>query len=277
MLMKTLKNTMVAWAQSLRAVARSPIYVLAVAAIACLWGLAAYEWLWLPESSVWMLGLAAVWIVALAVFALALLAGSVAGATAVTCGTESHLRLSKILSLEKRRLGRTLLVVLAGTVVGAVLCWLFGWFDGHALDVASFLTFHLQRPVSYVPISKFLSVIEAAIWISFAGFAMAWLMMFSNPRGTVAPRSAGKTLARFVSLPVFLTGVLAAVVFGGLAWLLATWHPVVKPGGWDYAQFVIRNGAALLLITVGWLFWTLALARLALPAVAETFESPPGA
>jgi len=271
----TLKTGGRAWAQSLSTLARSPLYVLVLAAIGGAWCLAAYEWLWLPESSGWVLALAFVWIVALAALALALLAGVVAGAAEVASGKESRLRVSRTLSLEKRRLGRTLLVVLAGIAVGSVLCWLFGWLNSHALDAASFLTFHLQHPVSYVPISKVLWVIEALAWIFFAGFAMAWLMVFSNQPRSAGAQSTRGTLARSLSLPVFLTGILAAVVFGWPAWLLATWHPVVTPGGWDYAQFVIRNGVALLLLTLGWLFWSLALARLALPAVTAPAAPPP--
>lgn len=276
-MMNNLKTGGRAWVQSLSTLARSPLYTLVLATAGGAWCLAGYEWLWLPESSGWVLALALVWVVALAALALALLAGGVAAATAVASGTERHLRLSKTLCLEKRRLGRTLLVVLAGIVVGSVLCWLFGWLNSHALDAASFLTLHLQHPVSYVPISKALWGIEVLAWIFFAGFAMAWLMVFSNPPGPVGAQSAGGSMARSVSLPVFLTGILAAVVFGGPAWLLATWHPVVTPGGWDYAQFVIRNGAALLLLTLGWLFWSLALARLALPAVTAPAESLPAA
>lgn len=276
-MINSIKSSGQAWTQSFSALARSPLYVLALAAIAGLWGLAAYEWLWLPESSGWVLALTLVWIAALAALALALLAGGAAGAAAVASGTERHLRLSKTLSLEKRRLGRTLLVVLAGIIVGSVLCWLFEWLNSHALDAASFLTLHLRHPVSYVPISNGLWVFEALAWIFYAGFVMAWLVVFSNPPGPAAPQSARETLARSMSLPVFLTGVLTAVVFGGLAWLLATWHPVVTPGGWDYAQFVVRNGAVLLLLTLGWLFWALALARLALPAVTAPAEPPPAA
>lgn len=274
-MIKSIKTGGRAWTQSLGALARSPLYVLVLAAIGGGWCLAAYEWLWLPESSGWVLALALVWIAALAALALALLAGGVAGTTAVASGTENHLRLSKILSLEKRRLGRTLLVLLAGIVVGSALCWLFGWLDSHALDAASFLTLHLQRPVSYVPISKVLWIIEALAWIYFAGFVMIWLLVFSNPQAPAVPQGARETLPRSMSFPVFLTGILTAVVFVGLAWLLATWHPAVMPGGWDYAQFVIRNGVALLLLTLAWLFWALALARLSLPAVTVPAEPPP--
>lgn len=276
-MMNSIKTGGSAWKQSLRALARSPVYVLALAAIGGLWCLAGYEWLWLPESSGWVLALAFAWIVALAAVALALLAGSVASATSVACGTDRCLHLRKIISLEKRRLGRTLLVVLAGILLCSALSTVFGWLDSHALAVASFLTYHLQHPVSYMPISNFLSIIEALVWIFFAGFVLAWLLVLSSTPQPAAPRSTRETLAWSVSLSVFLTGILSVVGFGGLAWLLATWHPVVKPGGWDYAQFGIRNGAALMLLTLGWLFWALALARLALPPVTGAADATPAA
>jgi hypothetical protein len=275
--MKTIKTSRPAWAQSLGAVARSPIYVLALAAIAGLWGLAAYEWLWLPESSVWVLALAVFWLLALVLIALALLAGSAASARSVASGTDNHLRLRNILSFEKERLGRALLAMLAGTLLYLVLAAVFDWLNVHALNVASFLTFHLQRPVSSVPIVSLLLFIETIIWIIYAGLVITWLLEYSNTPQGEAPRNARRTLARSVSLSVFLTTLLAMVVFGGLAWLLATWRPVVKPGGWDYAQFILRNSAALLLITGGWLFWALSLARLTLPAIKAPVEQPPAA
>lgn len=275
--MNSIKTCGRAWMQSLRALARSPVYILLLAVTGGLWCLAGYEWLWLPESSGWVLALAFVWIVALAGLALALLAGGVASGSSIACEADSRLPLRKIISLDKRRLGRMFLLVLAGIPMWFALSGILGWLDSHTLTMASFLTYHLQHPVSYVPIGNFLSVIEALIWIFLAGFFMTWLLVLSNPPQPAASRRARETLSRSVSLPVFLTGLLSAVAFGGLAWLLATWHPVVKVGGWDYAQFVIRNGVALLLLTLGWLFWVLALARLVLAAVTEPANATPAA
>lgn len=275
MLMKTIKTTGAVWAQSLGAVARSPLYVLALGAIAGLWGLAAYEWLWLPESSLWVLGLTVVWLLAMLLVALSMLAGSAVSASTAASGADPHLRLRKLLTFEKGRLGRTLLVVLAGTLLYLVLAAVFGWLDGHTLNVASFLTFHLQHPVSAVLITGFLWLIEAIIWILYGGFVITWLLEYSNTPRLGTPRAARQTLARSVSLSVFLTSLLSVVVFGGLVWELATWHPVVKPGGWDYTQFVIRNAAALLLIIVGWLFLVVTLAQLRTPPVTAPAEPPP--
>lgn len=274
---KTIKTNGAVWAQSFGAVARSPFYVLALASIVGLWGLAAYEWLWLPESSVWVLALTALWFLILVLLALAILAGSVASVSSVASGADRHLRLRTILGFEKGRMGRTLLIALAGTLLYLVLAATFGWLDAHALNMASFLTFHSQHPVSAAVITGFLWLIEAILWIIYAGFVITWLLEYSYMPQPDTLRNARQTLARSVSLSVILTSMLSVIVFGGLVWVVATWRPVVKPGAWDYAQFAIRNGTALLLITVGWLFFVLALARLAKPDVTAPAESLPAA
>jgi hypothetical protein len=264
-----------AWTGSLGVLARSPLYVIALAAITGLWGLAGYEWLWLPESSVWVLAVALLWLLALAAVALAVLAGSAASVSAVAAGTDRGLSLRRILSFEKRQFGRAALVVLAGLLLGFILDELFGWIRRRALETASFLTFHTQRPVSYILVEKTFWTLEALIWIAFACFLITWLLALSNRR-QAAPASEGEGMrGRSFSIINFVTGVLSACVFGGLAWRLATWHPIVKAGGWDYAQLGIRTGATLLLLALGWLFWTLALARLALTPVTEPAAFPP--
>lgn len=264
-----------AWTGSLGVLARSPVYVAALAAITGLWGLAGYEWLWLPESSGWVLALALVWILALAGLAVALLAGTMASVWAVASGADRHLSLRKILSFEKRRFGRSLLMATAALVLGFALDALFGWINGRALEAASFLTFHAQRPVSYLLIGKILWSLEALVWIALAGFLMTWLLALSNPRQPAPLRNPRQPPAGSFDLSVFLTGVFSAGVFGGLAWCVAVWHPVVKAGGWDYAQLGIRTGTALLLLSLGWLFWTLAIACLTRAPVTEPAASPP--
>jgi hypothetical protein len=128
--------------------------------------------------------------------------------------------------------------------------------------------------VSYILIGKLLWVIEAMIWIAGAGFLMIWLLASSPPPSKTAPRGTARGSARGFSSMAFLTGVLAVGIFGGLAWSVSNWRPRVKAGSWDYAQLGVRTGAALLLITLGWLFWMLALARL-LESVRERAASSP--
>jgi hypothetical protein len=261
-----------AWTQGLSVLARSPICVLALAAFIGLWCFAGFEWLWLPESSGWVLGLALVWILALVALAVAAVCGTVSNVSAVASGAEKHLSLRRILSIE--RIGRTALVALAVLAGVLVLDAVFGWIDDHAVFIASFLTFHFQHPVSYIVIGKFLWVIEAIIWITVAGVFMNWLLLFSRPR-SFAPMQSAPRPTRLLGVMTFVTGILSAGVFGSLAWLLATWHLIVKPGGWDYAQLAIRNGAALLLVTIGWLFWSLTLARVTISPLTEPASSPP--
>lgn len=261
-----------AWVHSLRVLARSLAYVFAWAAIAGLWGFAAYERLWLPESSAWVLALALVWVLALAWLAVGLLAGTLTSVSAVAAGMERRLTMRSILCFQTRRWGRTALAALAAGAAIFILDELFGWINGLALTVASFLTFHAQHPVSHELIGEIPTVIESLVWVFLAGLAMTRLLTFLNPRDPARQSAPSRPPRRFF---VFLTGVLSSIVFGGLAWLLATWNPVVQAGGWDYAQLVLRNGAALLLLTVGWLFWALTLSWVALSPLTEPAASPP--
>jgi len=261
-----------AWTQGLGVLAHSPIYVLALAAFIGLWCFAGYEWLWLPESSGLVLALALVWILALASLAVAAVSGTVSNVSAVASGANKHLSLKRILSLE--RIGRTTLVALAVLAGVFVLDAVFGWINDHAVFIASFLTFHFQHPVSTILIGKILWVIEAIIWITFASVLMNWLLLFSSPRPSAPTQNATRP-PRLIGVMTFVTSISSTGVFGGLAWLLATWHPIVKPGGWDYAQLAIRNGAALLLLTIGWLFWALTLARVTISPLTEPASSPP--
>jgi hypothetical protein len=73
-------------------------------------------------------------------------------------------------------------------------------------------------------------------------------------------------LARCSWRSPFLTALISTVVFGGAACLLVNWRPTVPAGFLDFAQVLVRNGLALLLLFAGWLFWILALARHSPPA-----------
>jgi hypothetical protein len=259
------------WAQSLALLARSPLYILALASIAGLWGWAGYAWLGLPESSGLVLLLALLWILALAALLIAALAGTVASVYAAASAARGHLSLHRVLSFA--RFGITALFVLAALVGTYLLAALFGWINGLALSVASFLTFHSQQAVSYKLLGGIFWVGEALIWIMAAGALLKWLIRASSPR----PPATTSTRVALSSGMALATGILAAGVFGGSAWLLATWRPLVSPGAWDYAQLLVRNSLALLLLTVGWLFWALSLARLTVAPLPEPEASPPPA
>ena len=253
------------WLWSIGVLTRSPLYVLVVAALLAAWGLAAYEWLWLPESSALVLLLALVWILVLAATAVAILALATASASAVATGVDERLRLRTSLRFGGRRYARALATVAIAFLIGAAGAFSFGRLNRHALHVASFLTFHLRKPISYVLVGRIFWTLEAVLWIAFAGYLLGWLLAVSNTGWKKQPgREPPVRPARAVT---FLTGLLGTCVFGGLAWLIAAWHPLVKPGFWDYAQLAVRAGAVLLLVSFGSLFWTLSLARLGLQSL----------
>jgi hypothetical protein len=106
-----------------------------------------------------------------------------------------------------------------------------------------------------------------------AGAFMKWLILASNPRSPATP-SVSTRLTQ-LSLMTLITGILAVGVFGGSAWLLATWRPIVRPGAWDYVQLLIRNILALFLLTLGWLFWALSLARITVARLTGPGAPPP--
>jgi hypothetical protein len=261
------------WTESLAVLARSPVYVLALAAIAGLCGWAGYEWLWLPESSWFVLAIALVWILALAVLVVAAVSGTAWTAAAAASRNEQSLSVRTILRLA--RLRSTGPLVLAALVGFVVLAALFGWINDHSLSVASFLTFRSQQAVSYKLIGGIFWAVEALIWIIVAGASMQWLILASNPRSP-ATASVSSRPARF-SFTIFVTGILAAGVFGGAAWLLAIWRPLVQSGLWDYVQLIVRVVVALIALTLGWLFWALSLARFIVPRPQETATPPPPA
>ena len=145
-------------------------------------------------------------------------------------GTERSLHLRRNFCHDKRRLGRAFQVVLAGLLLLLALRALFGWPDAYTLTMASFLTFHLRHSVSQVPIARALWIIEALIWIFFAGFVMTWLLVLSNPARPKTLRDIPGTRARSVGLSVFLTGLLSAVVFGGASLAAGHLAAVVQSG-----------------------------------------------
>ena len=75
-------------------------------------------------------------------------------------------------------------------------------------------------------------------------------------------QSPAKLLAGCAFRAPLLTNLLSVVVFGGIAYELANWHPVVPAGFWDYTQMIVRFSLVLILISTGVLFWSLSLARL---------------
>ena len=261
------------WLWSLGVLARSPLYVIVLAVLSAAWALAAYEWLWLPESSALVLLLALVWILALAAITVAILAFTTAGASAAASGVEQRIRLRASMKFGKRRFAWALVILLIAFLVALTGSSFFGWLNDHALNTASFLTLHLRKPVSYLFVGEVFWTLEALFWIAVGGRLLRWLLVVSNTGWELrASTNVAVRLARFSNN--FLTSLVGACVFGGLAWRVASWHPLVKPGFWDYTQLAIRSGAALLLISLGWLFLMLSLARLGPQPVTEPRAAP---
>jgi len=265
-----MRNAIHTWGRSLGAVARSPLPVLALAVVAALWCWAAYAWLGLPESSLLLLALALLWAVVQILAVVALATASVISAVGAVATDARQLTLGSFVRVQRRQLRQTLLLAVAATMAALLVGALFGWINAHALEVASFLTFRSGKPVSHVVIEKVYAVIEGLLGIALAGFFLSLLIQGLRDGWTQARKQVLRTLAASCFRTPFLSAFLSVLIFGGLPYLLATWHPKVSPGFPDYAQMVARLGLALVLLVVGWLFWILSLSRLNRPP-----ETPP--
>jgi hypothetical protein len=260
-----MKKAFGTWKWGLGVVARSPLAVVALAAIAALWSYGAYQWLWLPESSALLLILALLWAVVQIAVAVGVVAGTAASASDAAASATTHLSLHSLVGFNRRHYARALgSIVLAG-IITLLLHWLFALADERALEVASFLTFQSEKAVSPITVGKVFWVIEWLVRIVAWGFLLSLFLIIQTAGWGEVRRRAARTLKNCCWRASFFTSLLALVVFGGLAWLLSTWHPNVPVGCWDYAQTVVRLGTSLVLIIVGWLFWMLSLARLNLP------------
>ena len=140
----------------------------------------------------------------------------------------------------------------------------FEWINGHSVEVASFLTFHSGKPVSHVRIEKIYHFIEGLWWAFSVGSCSAFSLFFGEG-WRAAGKQTAKLLAGCAFRAPFLTNLLSVVVFGGIAYELANWHPVVPAGFWDYTQMVMRFSLVLVLISAGVLFWSLSLAGVQIP------------
>jgi hypothetical protein len=264
-----MKSAFAVWIWSLGIVARSYRTVVIVAALIALWALTAYEWLGLPESSTLLLILALFWAIAQLLAAAALLGGTIMSASMTAATERERLYLINMFwkgAGSRRRFLGTLLFWLAScTIVG--LFWAgFSWINAHSIKVASFLTFHLQRAVSHVLLENVYSALEGLVWIGLSGFLISFLSVSLIQGWREALARAVGLLARSTFRSFFLTSLLSVVVFDGAAYELVTWHPNVSPGFWDYTQMITRFSLALVLVSAGWSFWSLSLARLTILA-----------
>ncbi len=85
------------------------------------------------------------------------------------------------------------------------------------MEVASFLTFHSQKPVSHVRIEEIYDVIE---WLLVdglaAGSSLSLFIALLRDGWRRAAEQSGKLLAGCAFGTPFLTSLLSVVVFGGL-------------------------------------------------------------
>jgi len=260
-----MRKVLVVWMWSLAVVARGYWTVLALAALVALWAFAAYEWLWLPESSAWLLIFALIWAVVQLLVAVAVIAGSASSAAQVAATDGRKLPLRALWVGDRKSLLRTFIMCLVSFILVLFLGGVFNWINNHSLEVASFLTFHSEKPVSHVLIEKIYWVIEGLLWIVLSGFLLGFLTICLRGGWAEARKQEGKLLAGCSFRSPFLTSLLNVVVCGGFAYELAYWHPHVVAGFWDYTQVIARFSLVSILLAAGWLLWLLSLARLYLP------------
>jgi len=254
-----------AWTWTLDVLARSSVLVLALAVLVALWGFGAYHWLGLPESSALLYLLALVWGLAQIAIVVSVLASVASSAGTAAAGHARSLKLSSLVTFDRNPLIRTALLAVIAIPLVLILAEVFSWSEDMALRVASLLTFVSETAYSPMVIGKIFWVIEAALWVMLAGFLSSFLIVLLRAGWKEVWRERRRLVAECCWRTPFLTGLLSLAVFGGLAYVLATWHPTVTPGFWDYAQLASRMGGALLLLVIGWLFLMLSLARLILP------------
>ena len=268
-----MKKAFEIWGWSATVLAHSLSSLIALAAFLGLWALAAYEWLWIPESSVFVLILSLVCAIAQVLVATAALAGTFTIAVQAADAHAGALSLVRLIRFGRRRFAESLLWLIAASAIGLALAGIFAWVNLHSVEVASFLTFHSQKPVSYLIIDRCMIAIEGLIWIAATGSLLSFLMVRYRSGGQHARQPFGKVLLSGCFKMPFLTGLLTVLVFGGSAYVLVNWRPMVPAGFWDYSQLAVRVALVLVLLAAGWLFWLLCLARLNLPGTGPPAES----
>ncbi|MFZ0960472.1 MAG: hypothetical protein WAO35_06165 [Terriglobia bacterium] len=257
-----MKKTFATWKWGLGVVARSYLTVVVLAALIALWAWAAYAWLGLPESSVLLLMLALIWAIAQLLVAVVVVEGIVSRAADASATEGRSLLLRSLWAADRKKLLNTMIFCLVSFALAWVCGAVFSWFNAHSIEVASFLTFHSERAVSHVPIEEIFRFIEGLLWIVLSGFLLGFFIALLRGGWRAAGKQTGKRLAECAFGASFLTSLLSVAVFGGLAYELANWHPMVPPGFWDYTQMIVRFSLVLIIISAGALFWPLSLARL---------------
>jgi hypothetical protein len=258
-----MKNALATWKWSLTVISRSPFVLGGLSVLVALWLYGAYRWLWFPmESAGHLFVFGIVWGLVQVVVLSGLLAGTAESAGDAAATGATFLCTRKVAGFSRRQLVRSIGFVVVASLLVLAVRHLFDRLDHFALEVASFLTFQSEKPVSPETIGNLFWVVETLLWIVVLGFLLSFLLELTRRCWREALRAAPRLFASACWRMPFLTTLLSLLVFGGLAYLLTIWHPKVPPGFLDYAQVVVRSGVALALAVAGWLFWMLSLARL---------------
>jgi hypothetical protein len=258
-----MKTAITTWKWSLGVVARSYRAVILLALLIALGAFGAYEWLCLPaESSALLMILSLIWALAQLYIFATVAGGTVAGAGDAAAADAGVYPTGAIWAQGRKKVAATL----AYSILTVVLVWIcgtiFDWVNTHSVEVASFLTFHSEKPVSHELLENIDSGIEGLLWIVVSGFLLSIFIVILRGGWRSARDRWTKVFAACTFRTPFFTSLLSVVVFGGLASKLMHWHPSVPAGFWDYAQVAARFFLAAFIVSAGVLFWSLSLARL---------------
>jgi len=257
-----MKKTLDAWKWSLELVARSPLAVLGLAVLAASWALAGDQWLALPESSALMLIVSFLWALAQILIAVSVLAGTAASVAETAAFGNPPTRGLTFITFNRNLLVRTALLLLPAGLFLFVVAQIFGWVNAHSVEVGSFLTFHSEKPVSHIVIENIFWWIELILWTVVWGFLLTFLIILLRSGWQEELRQSKRAFKNNFGRASFFTLLAGVAIFGGGSYLLVNWHPVVRPGYWDYTQAALRLGVGLLLLAAGWFFALLSLAKL---------------
>lgn len=262
-----MKKALTAWKWSLRVVARSPLVLVTLSGLIAAELYAAYRWLFFPmESAIYLMVIGLLWALLLLAVLAGLIAVSVTSAHDAAATGARSIDARALVRFNQSALLRAATFIVIAILIAGAICSLFAWINSYSLEVASWLTFRSEKPVAQETAEAVLIWIERFLWVVVAGFLISFLVVLVRDGWRGALRAAPRLLANACWRAQFLTGLVSVFVFGGLAYLLVTWHPAAPHGFLDFSQVILRNGLALVFTVAGWLFWLLSVARLSPPA-----------
>jgi hypothetical protein len=269
-----MKKMLTAWKWSLRVIVRSPLVLLALSALVAAGLYGAYRWLYFPmESAVYLMVVGLLWAFVQFFVLVGFFAVTASAANNAAAGGADSLQLRKLVRFSRSDWLRAAAFVILALLVAGGIRFLFSLINSYSLEVASFLTFRSEKPVAPETIESVFGWVENLVWVVILGFLLSFLLALVRQGWRETLRGVPRLLANSCWRTPFLTSLISILIFGGLAYLLATWHPQAPTGFLDYAQAILRNGLALLLAVAGWLFWMLALASRSQPSGSPSDSS----